>query len=33
LLWPQSKTEWIIADERLANMLAARSLFQWLGAI
>jgi len=29
----QLKAEWITADERLANALAARSPFQWLGAI
>jgi predicted nucleic acid-binding protein len=29
----QSKTEWITADERLANALAARSPFQSQGAI
>ena len=29
----QSKTEWITADERLANALAARLPVKWLGAI
>jgi predicted nucleic acid-binding protein len=29
----RSKTEWITADERLANALAARLPVQWLGAI
>jgi predicted nucleic acid-binding protein len=29
----QTKTEWITADERLANALAARLPVKWLGAI
>ena len=29
----QSETEWITADERLANALAARLPVKWLGAI
>ena len=29
----QAKTEWITADERLANALAARLPVKWLGAI